>query len=130
MADQLSGTQISLPKVFTKFSSLVLIFPRRRSKHRSSYEQRHFYFCLKHYKTRCTPEKLDRIKNPRHGQHPERDQNEIGTRYEFAYFEAIKGQDRVACQYRLGFSLLEGHLETPIKRDARLKNEIGRNLGK
>ena len=23
-------------------------------------------------------------KNPRHGQHPERDQNEIGTRYEFA----------------------------------------------
>ena len=34
-------------------------------------------FCLKHYKTRCTPEKRDRIENPRHGQHPERDQNEI-----------------------------------------------------
>ena len=58
------------------------------------YEQRHFYankaktfrrhFCLKHYKTRCTPEKRDRIRNPGHGQHPERDQNEIGTRYEFA----------------------------------------------
>ena len=39
--------------------------------------------CPKHYKTRCTPEKRDRIKNPRHGQHPERDQNEIGTRYKF-----------------------------------------------
>ena len=42
------------------------------------------HFCLKRYKTRHTPEKRDRIKNPRHGQHPERDQNEIGTRYEVA----------------------------------------------
>ena len=41
-------------------------------------------FCLKHYKTRCTPVKRDRTKNPRHGQHPEQDQNEIGTRYELA----------------------------------------------
>ena len=58
-------------------------------------------------------------------------QNEIGTRYEVTYFEAIKGQDRVACQYALGFSLLEAKCpETPIKRDTRLKNEIGRNLGK
>ena len=59
----------------------------------STCEQRHFlsnkaktfrrHFCLRHYKTRCTPEKRDRIKNPRRGQHPERDQNEIGTRYKF-----------------------------------------------
>ena len=28
-------------------------------------------------------------------------QNEIGTRYEFASFEAIKGQDRLAFQYTL-----------------------------
>ena len=60
----------------------------------NSFEQRHFYankaktemrhFCLKHYKTRYTPAKRDRIKTPMHGQHPERDQNEIGTRCEFA----------------------------------------------
>ena len=66
--------------------------------------------CLKHNKTRCTREKRDRIKNLRHGQHPEQDQNEIGTRYEVAYFEARKGQDSVACQYTLGFSLLEGQM--------------------
>ena len=30
-------------------------------------------------------------------------QNEIGTRYKFAVFEPIKGQDRVACQYTLRF---------------------------
>ena len=66
------------------------------------HEQRHFY-----YKTRYAPVKGDRIKNPRHGQHPERDQNEIGTRYEFAFFEGMKGQDRVAFQYTLGFSLVE-----------------------
>ena len=41
----------------------------------ASEEMRHF--CLKHYKTRCTLAKRDRIKNPRHGQHPERDQNEM-----------------------------------------------------
>ena len=51
------------------------------------YEQRHVYakkartemrnFCLKHYKMRFKLVKRDRIKNPRHGQHPERDQNEI-----------------------------------------------------
>ena len=64
--------------------------------------------------------KRDRIKNPRHGLHPERDQNETGTRYTFASFEAMKGQDRAAFQYALGFSLLERQ-----KRDARLKNEIG-----
>ena len=34
-------------------------------------EMRHF--CLKRYKTRYTPVKRDRITNPRHGQHPERD---------------------------------------------------------
>ena len=52
-------------------------------------------------------------------------QNEIGTRYEVAYFEARKGQDRVACQYTRGFSLLEGQMSrntyktryTPEKRD-------------
>ena len=37
------------------------------------------------------PAKQDRINNPRHGQHPDQDQNEIGTRYEFAYSGAIKG---------------------------------------
>ena len=68
-------------------------------------EMRHIR--LKRYKTRCTPVKRDRFKNPRHGEHPERDQNEIGTRYKFAFFEAMKGQDRVAFQYTLGFSLLE-----------------------
>ena len=52
--------------------------PRRLNKAKTF--RRHF--CLKRYKTRCTPEKRDQIKNPRHGQHPERDQNEIGTRYE------------------------------------------------
>ena len=65
------------------------------------------------------PEKRDRIENPRHGQHPERDQNEIGTRYGVAYFQARKGQ------YTLGFSLLEGQMSrntyktrcTPEKRD-------------
>ena len=29
------------------------------------------HFCLKCYKTRCTPVKRDRIQNPRHGPHPE-----------------------------------------------------------
>ena len=42
------------------------------------------HFCLKRYKTRYTPVKRDRIKNPRRGQHPERDQNEIGARFKFA----------------------------------------------
>ena len=32
---------------------------------------------------------------------------EIGTSYEFALFEAMKGPDRVAFQYTLGFSFLE-----------------------
>ena len=53
---------------------------------RKAYEQRPFYANKaktemrqkKHYyKTRYTAVKRDRIKNPRHGQHPERDQNEI-----------------------------------------------------
>ena len=40
------------------------------------------YFCLStHYKMRYTPAKRDRIQNPRDDQHPERDRNEIGTRY-------------------------------------------------
>ena len=81
---------------------------------RDLYEQRHFYannaktemrhFCLKSYKTRYTSAKRDTIKNPQHGQDPEREQNEIGTR--FAYFEAMKGQDTAAFQDTLGFSLL------------------------
>ena len=37
-------------------------------------------------------------KSPRNGQHPEPDQNEIRTRYGFASYEAIEGQDRVARQ--------------------------------
>ena len=38
----------------------------------------------KRFKTRYTPEKRDRfLKSPRSGQHPGRDQNEIGTRYKF-----------------------------------------------
>ena len=39
----------------------------------------------------------------------------------------MKGQDRVAFQYALGFSAR--CTETPQKRDTRLKNEIGMNLG-
>ena len=86
--------------------------------------------CLKHYKTRYMPVKRDRIKIPRNAQHPERDQNEIGTRYEFAYFEAIKGQGRVALQYALGFLCWSARCpEKPHKRDTRLKTEIGMNLG-
>ena len=51
------------------------------------------HFCLKPYKRRYTPVKRDRfLKSPRNGQHPERDQNEIGTRYEFVSFEPIEGQ--------------------------------------
>ena len=58
------------------------------------YEQWHFYankaknkdapLSSERQQTRYMPVKPDRTKNPRHGQHPERDQNEIGTRYEFA----------------------------------------------
>ena len=77
------------------------------------------------------PEKRDRIQNPRHGLHPERDQNEIGTRCEVAYFEAIKGQDGVACQYTPGFSLLEGQMSRNTHKTRYTpENEIGRNLGK
>ena len=43
----------------------------------------------------------------------------------------MKGQDRVACQYALGFSLLEGSMSrNTYKTRSPLKNEIGRNLGK
>ena len=64
----------------------------------------------------------DRIKNPSYGQHPERDQNEIGTRDEYASFEAMKGQDRVAFQYTLWFSLLERPASwSTSKQDTRLK---------
>ena len=70
------------------------------------------------------------MKNPSNGQHPERDQNEIGTRYQFSYFEATKEQDREALQDTLGLSLLACLCpETPQKGDTRLKNEIGMNLG-
>ena len=54
------------------------IFMRTRQK------QERATFVLKHYETRYTPVKRDRIKIPRNAQHPERDQNKIGTRYEFA----------------------------------------------
>ena len=57
-------------------------------------------------------------------------QNEIRTRYEFASFEAIQGEDRAACQYTLGFPCWSTRcLKTPQKQDTRLKNEIGMNLG-
>ena len=90
------------------------------------------HFCLQRYKTRYTPAKRDRIKYPSHCQHPERDQNVIGTRYEFAQFEAMKGQDRVAFHHTLGFVLIAAtgimkHLKN--ERHARLKNEIGMTLG-
>ena len=72
----------------------------------NTHEQRHFYankaktgarhFWLKRYKTRYRPVKRERIRNSRNAQHPEQDQNEIETRYEFAQYEAIKGRDRVA----------------------------------
>ena len=35
------------------------------------------HFCVKSYKTRCTPVERDRIKDLRSAQHPERDRNEI-----------------------------------------------------
>ena len=61
----------------------------------------------------------------------ERDQNEIGTRYKFAQFETIKGQDSVAFQYTLRFPYWGVKpLETPQTGDTRLKNEIGMNFGK
>ena len=47
------------------------IFNRTRQEHSGA------TFFLKHYETRRTPEKRDRKKDPRHGQHPERDQNRI-----------------------------------------------------
>ena len=46
------------------------------------------------------------LKSPRSGQPPERDQNEIGTRYEFAESGPIEGQDGVVVQDAPGFSLL------------------------
>ena len=59
------------------------------------------------------------------------EQNEIGTRYEVAYFEARKGQDRVACQYALGSSLLEGQMpRNTFKMRYTPENEIGGKLGK
>ena len=42
----------------------------------------------------------------------------------------MKGQDRAAFQYALGFPYRSTKFpETPQKGDARLKNEIGMNLG-
>ena len=94
---------------------------------RAKTEMRHF--CLKRYKTRYTLAKRDRIKGSRCGRHPERDQNEIGARYKFASFEAIKGQDEEAVQDTLGFSYLNARRpETPQKRDARLKHAICMNF--
>ena len=77
------------------------------------------HFCLKLYKfqTRCTRVRRDRKLPVQKVQGMVSIQNEIGTRCKFAYFEAIKGQDRVACQYARGFSLLPGVLK-------HLKNEI------
>ena len=57
------------------------LLPKQKSNKAKTFRR---HFCLKPCKARCTPEKRDWIKNPRHGQHPERDRNEIGTRYEFA----------------------------------------------
>ena len=66
--------------------------PTEQKKHWGNYrvapKQWHFYankaktavrhFCLKRYKTRCTPVKRDRFpKSPRNSQHPERHQNEL-----------------------------------------------------
>ena len=68
--------------------------------------------------------------SPRNCQHPERDQNEIGTRYKFAYFEAVEGQDRVARQFLRGFSVLECQVSrNTSKQDTLLKNKIGMNFG-
>ena len=56
-------------------------------------------------------------------------QNEIITRSQreskFAQFEAMKGQDRVACQYTLEVSLLEGQMSrnTYKTRDTREKRD-------
>ena len=59
----------------------------------------------------------------------ERVRNEIRTRYQIAYFEAMKEQGRVAFQHALGFPYWSARCpETPQKRDTRLKNEIGMNF--
>ena len=82
------------------------------------------HFSLKHYKTRYTPAKRDKIKNPRHGQHPERDRNEVrmciiwghwGTRQAGIHWDFPYWSTRCP--------------ETPQKRDTRPKDEIGMNFG-
>ena len=83
------------------------------------------HFCLKLYKTRYMPVKRDRtlsvLKNPRNGQHPERDRNEIrghkGTR-----------QVSISVHTRISYRSARCH-ETPQKRDMRLENEIGMHFG-
>ena len=61
--------------------SRVLVRCEQRHLYANKAKTEMCYFCLKHYKTRYTPEKRDRfLKNPS----SERDQNEIGTRYKFA----------------------------------------------
>ena len=59
-------------------------------------------FCLKHYKTRYTPVKRDRIKDPRNISI----QNEIRTRNEFAQFEATKGHERAHPSIKLTKALI------------------------
>ena len=87
---------------------------------------------LKRYKTRYTPAKRDRklrllwfLENPKNGQHPERDQIEIGRDTDWNNSRPTKDKTRLACQKTPGFSLLECHVSwntsktryTPEKRD-------------
>ena len=84
--------------------------------------------------TRYTPVKRDRISNFQKSKawsasrtRSERDRNEI----QICKILGQQGQDRVAPQYTLGFPCWSARCpEKPQKRDARLKNEIGMNLGK
>ena len=56
-------------------------------------------------------------------------QNEIETRYEFAYFETLTGQDRAAFQYTLSDTGLYWSARCPKTPPKRLKNEFRMNFG-
>ena len=73
------NTEIETQKSRKILQNVCSCEQRRFYANKAKTETRHFN--LKRYKTRYTPVKRDRFKNPRHGQHPERDQNKIRTSY-------------------------------------------------
>ena len=74
-APQKIKTPRKVPKKWTFLSLAFYNAPSLHTVNKAKAEMRHFR--LKDYRTRCAPVRRDRTKNPRHGQHPERDQNEI-----------------------------------------------------